>query len=1285
MRRTSLLATSSVWIALSAFAALSSSSCGSSVQSPEIAVSAVSPQVVCGSQLSTSVQLRGEGFTPLTLDSLVEGTRLKLPQISLSQAQRSDGSPGGQQEIALFDGTDPLGATPVTWQSAQQMTFTVYPGMVVKDQKTGEAGSDLDFGLYSVSVRNPDQRMASLASALAVVQPPSVSRIVPTPSCNAQAANRFTVDGAHFLSLDGALPSVTFTPIQGTGSPVTVTASSASACTALPAPAGLALQDCTQLAVDVAQSALPPDTYQVVVKNPGSAGCSSVPDAQNPGASRTVLIPPPTITSSTTLAVCALGTTNLQITGTNFLLLSNPAGSPVLELNGLSFPTTVDTASCQPVSLADAPDAQLCTALTVSIPTGAVAQGSYQAVLRNPGQNACVVDTALQINVVGAPTLDAASVVPPNPNPRSMCTGGGQVSVTGRNIYSGGRMVIGGVASPGLSVTPTGTGVPQTATATLGGPIPVTGAMLADLTIENVPGVAACSATLPQVETVTAGPVILFVDPPVVPSIITLRATIFAAGVSTTIREVRVYPAGSNTPVLTFNAASTPALGLDPVFINRAYLTLEKGKLPAGMYDLRLDDSSTCSAYLPNAFRVVTTPTLTVTSMTPAFGSTAQNTASAIAGSGFISVPRAYLSPNSGVGTAQSLSAVTFNSATSLNSVVRANLTPQAYDLVVVNANGTFGLAARAFTVTTAAAPPPVITGVAPASLVQNTPTDVALSGSGFRAGATLQLTCYDTNNAVVNGGMGTLLSAAADGLSASVRLTAPNGTLYCTLRYSNSDGSSFTFSAVGVTGSSLNLTGFKAGNNLTTPRRALAAVAGRPTAVARYVYAIAGDNGADNAPKSSIEAASTALDGTLGAFFTLTPTLPKSLSFPGAAVLGRFIYVVGGFDGTAASRSVYRAEILSPLNAPQFSDANYILDSMSGVPGGLYIYRIAAVLNNADANNPSGETLASDFFPVQVPTLAQGFIRVQLFWPAVPNAASYKIFRTQVNGAAGSERLLATVSHVMGMATQTTTDQGNVTPAGAVPLPIGTTGSWSAVLPQLASARIGAAVAAARDPDPGRPDRWYLYAAGGATGTPAAPTALSSVEFLPITVTDSGTQQTQTVGTWTAATATLTSARWAAPAMPATAANNSKVMGAATYLYVGGGSTNSVTNLTRNVDVGLVLTGGQIGLPSMTTTFAFADSGANNLGRPAYGGLVINNQMMAFGGFQAGSATTASVTAQMVTASTLSNFNSLGGGVLLQPRALQGTALESAFIYQLGGANAGVNSAQSSTEQTIW
>jgi len=80
-----------------------------------------------------------------------------------------------------------------------------------------------------------------------------------------------------------------------------------------------------------------------------------------------------------------------------------------------------------------------------------------------------------------------------------------------------------------------------------------------------------------------------------------------------------------------------------------------------------------------------------------------------------------------------------------------------------------------------------------------------------------------------------------------------------------------------------------------------------------------------------------------------------------------------------------------------------------------------------------------------------------------------------------------------------------------------------------------------------------------------------------------------------------------------------------------------------------------------------------------------VNNQLMSFGGFQAGAAVTQSDTSTMSSATTLGNFNSLGGGALKSARALQGTALESAFVYQLGGANLGVNTAQNTTEQTVW
>src|SRR4029077_21273694 len=77
-----------------------------------------------------------------------------------------------------------------------------------------------------------------------------------------------------------------------------------------------------------------------------------------------------------------------------------------------------------------------------------------------------------------------------------------------------------------------------------------------------------------------------------------------------------------------------------------------------------------------------------------------------------------------------------------------------------------------------------------------------------------------------------------------------------CVLRETNADGSFFDYSAIGVTGPSLNLPGTHAGTSMTVGRRALSAASGNATAAARFIYAIGGDGGAamQGAPFSSTE-----------------------------------------------------------------------------------------------------------------------------------------------------------------------------------------------------------------------------------------------------------------------------------------------------------------------------------------------------------------------------------------------------------------------------------------------
>ena len=1234
---------------LISFLALGLSQCNGTVSSPEVSVTQVQPAVVCGTQAPKSVAISGDGFAPLPIDTLISATGLELPKVVLSQRMLADGSSGTAPELQVYDGAD---QNHVRWQGAGQMSFDVYPGMRVSDPATGAAGSDLEFGLYDVSVQNPDGRRGVLASALAVVPPPRLISAVPNPACTAQGDVAYTLTGSNFIQINSQLPQVRFTDISTQQVAQTLTATSASGCTGLPSPVGTTLQSCTSLVVTVPKDGLAAgSTYRLAVLNADATGCASQEDV------RTVVIPPPTITSMTTLAVCSQAATTLQIVGTGFVHLTQPSDqTPVLTISGKTFPTQVS--DCTPI--VDAPGAELCTTLMFTVPQGSFTIGTYTAQLQNPA-GGCQVAASLKIDVVGPPTLT-------NVAPTSLCSGGGTLTLTGTNIYSGAVALIDTFESSSLTTDGT------TAMAAFSGPLTVNnmpGQPRYNVTLRNAPG---CEATLSMIEVVTPGPSILFVDPPVVPNIITIQATVYASSVSPPIQRVRIAPTGTQN-----YTSFTTALGnltLDPARPNRALITLNKG-LATGSYDVLLDDQSICSAYLVKGFSVVATPTLTVTAMTPPFGAQDQNTAVVIDGAGFKSTPRVYLTPTgSPVGSlAQALAGVTFQSATRLTAVVQAGLTPGSYDLVVVNPDGSFGVKSQAFTVTSSTAPPPVITSIAPSSVVTATSSPVTIQGTGFRAGASVKLTCYDATGTVVAGSSATVTAVSATTVSATVIGTG----IYCIVRVTNQDGTYFDYSAIGVTNASLNLTGFKAGANLIVGRRAMAAVAGRPTAVTRFVYAIGGDRGADNTPQASVESAQSGLDGQLLPFFTQAQSLPKALSFLSVVNIGRFLYAVGGFDGTAAVKDVYRAELLSPLLTPQFSDVDFTYNRNLGLAPGAYNYRISAVLSGTDPNNPSGETLTGDVFPLLVPAVANeggGLIQVTLYWKQFTNAQRYRIYRSpKVNDPAGQERLLAEVTDT-GMMLQSFVDQGTTTPAGLAPLPIGSTGSWRQLTTApLQTARLGAGVAAAQDPTD--PTKWYLYAAGGNSGTPSTPSALRSVEFLPIVIAGGG--NTQTFATWTSATSQMSSGRWLVGGLAATQANNSLITPAgATYLYVASGSTSSITNLDGNIDVAMVQAGGQLA--------AFSNAGSTGLKRPGYGSTMVNNQLMGFGGFGgAGTASNNSDTATLKTATTLNNFNALGNGALTQPRALQGTAIESAFIYQLGGANAGVNTAQVSTEQAIW
>jgi hypothetical protein len=284
----------------------------------------------------------------------------------------------------------------------------------------------------------------------------------------------------------------------------------------------------------------------------------------------------------------------------------------------------------------------------------------------------------------------------------------------------------------------------------------------------------------------------------------------------------------------------------------------------------------------------------------------------------------------------------------------------------------------------------------------------------------------------------------------------------------------------------------------------------------------------------------------------------------------------------------------------------------------------------------------------------------------ALPNVSGYRLYRTAaVNGTSTSEVLLTTTSG----ATLTLTDDGSLTPGAETPLPLGSTGKWAS-LPDLATARQGAAGAAAVDP--ADPTKIYFYAL---LGLGAGNAALSSYEFLPITIAANG-HQTAAAGWQTGASASA-QARWQAGAYVADAAVSSTITTPTTWIYVGGGITGASVSAPK-VEAGKVGAGGDLG--------AFNDGPSDFNGKTAgYGVCAANGQLFTFGGRQAApsnGATSASIVSPAPTLAAGAWNNE--GLAMAQSRYLMGSSVQSAFIFLLGGDTGGGN-ASASTELVIW
>jgi hypothetical protein len=480
-----------------------------------------------------------------------------------------------------------------------------------------------------------------------------------------------------------------------------------------------------------------------------------------------------------------------------------------------------------------------------------------------------------------------------------------------------------------------------------------------------------------------------------------------------------------------------------------------------------------------------------------------------------------------------------------------------------------------------------------------------------------------------------------------------------CLVRVTNDDGTYFDYSALSVTNPAQNLSDFSAASPLTVARRAPATVAGRPTRTARFLYAIGGDEDIPANAISSVESAPVDPFGSLGGWFVQAYSLPGPRTLAGATTLGRFVYLVGGNDGTSAIDSVLRAEVLRPGDSPAITDVDIRLGDGSGLAGGVWYYRISAVFPANDPRNPDGESLASDPLVIQIPDRPE-LIEVTVVWSGVPDASGYRIYRSpDPDLTSGSERLIAQ----LGPSPLTYTDAGEIASAEA-PLPFGSLGNWATLEP-LGTAREGLGVTVAADPADS--SVFYLYALAGRDQTG---TALASYEFLPITVEADGTH---TLGSWAGGGLDLSVARWQVGTFRADHAHADIVSPGDTWIYLGSGVDSTGLAVETSVSAARVQAGGDLGV--------WTDVDSMTPPRAGYGYTVANATLYAFGGQQA-DASEGGVSALIIGPPTIENWNNLGL-TMTEPRYLPGSVTESAFIFLVGGWNG--TAATATVEKTVW
>ncbi len=983
--------------------------------------------------------------------------------------------------------------------------------------------------------------------------------------------------------------------------------------------------------------------YDVLVTNPdGQVATLAHAIAAVPAPVLKMVIPP---------GICdAQSDQTIKLEGTGFLVVNGMKPSVTFTPSAGGMPQTYTPTmlgGCVDIAKDVEMGVQACTEITIVVKKGDLPPGTYTVTITNPAPAGCKSTEPITIQVNPPPKVTGVK-------PMTICQGGGALDVTGTDFQKTPKVSLGSADAGSVTFMSS-----MEVQASWGGKDQFNPGMKYDLTLTNPDG---CSDTLKDAVTAVAGPVLFFVDPPVVFNGITTQVTMYATSVSPPLMSVKLVP---DDPMNQCTGAVPVTLTamIDPNHPKRILAEIPMGTV-ACTYDVQVQDNSGCPATLVNGVKVVDKATVQLTAIAPPFGWQGGETAVTItAQGGLMPTPRAYLNPhtagNNTIATA--LGSVAYVDATKLTAIVPKGLDPAAnpYDLIVVNPDGTVGVLQSAYN--SEANPPPVIDGISPGSLPVPAGGTLTISGANFRQ-PKVTLTCQNAQPFD-----GTITSSSASSITVNLAnapfntLVAPN---FCIIRVTDGDDMSFfDFSALAVSGSSGNLATAHPTTDMPEARRGLSLVGAQATRAANFLYVIGGDNGMAAGATDTVLSASSDEKGA-GTWFTQRYKLNAKRTLAGAASLGRYLYVAGGNDGAGPVNTVERALVLDPLQAPSITDVDIVPGMGTGLGGGTWYYRVAALMDANDPDNPGGETLPSDEQVLSIPDLTQK-LQITITWSSVPGAVGYRIYRTPNAGMiSGQEQQIA---DVMGGNVVTYTDKGDAPVMNALtPLPQGSTGAWR-VLPAMGAKREGVRVAFGADPSDGT--RHYLYALFGKDQA-----ALASYEFLAVTVGGNG-QQTF-ANAWTPGAKTSpTGGKYFHSAFSADHAIASFVNPGVNFIYFGGGTANG-SSAVNSLEVGTVAAGGDLG--------TIAAAGTATIKSFGQGFAIAANYLYGFGNEMPSATVFAGQIAQGQ-APTVSNYNN-NGNAMMQARFLPGTVLQGALIYNAGGCDMpGGACATKTVEYFIW